>query len=213
MSWSRFTVKERILLYLYMNPYSIQNLEVSNRITQSGIAEGIDIERKNVPRNVSYLEENRLVISEKKYVPPNNLKHTSYFLTDEGKNRAKKIFDTVEEISVVMNGEALSIDSVMERYPEVTLPVLLKFIDRKNFLDIIALEEKIKSQSVTIDMNGYKADPNFVGRQTEMEHIFDWVNGEHRILQITGVGGIGKSALVKEALFRTQQYNILWFEA
>jgi hypothetical protein len=53
-------------------------------------------------------------------------------------------------------------------------------------------------------------NPYFVGRDAELEQINNILK-KHRVVYITGMGGIGKTQIAKEYLHRNLKYDLVWW--
>jgi DNA-binding MarR family transcriptional regulator len=96
------TVDERVLLHLYdFIPYE-EDFEAPDGITQAGIAKGVGIERKHVPRAVKKLMTDNLVETRVSHVKGGRQRKKVYYLTFEGKALARRIWEALSKRSVTI---------------------------------------------------------------------------------------------------------------
>ncbi|MGA1872552.1 MAG: ATPase, partial [Thermoplasmatota archaeon] len=79
------TVDERVILHLMEFIPNEEDFEAPEGTTQAGIATGIGIARKHVPRAVNKLLEDNLIISRVAHVKGAKQRKKVYHLTFEGK--------------------------------------------------------------------------------------------------------------------------------
>ena len=96
------TVDERVILHLLeFVPYE-EDFESPEGSTQAGIASAIGIQRKHIPRAMKKLLSSELVSEKVSHVKNSKQRKKVYFLTFEGRNLARKIWDSLakKEISI-----------------------------------------------------------------------------------------------------------------
>ncbi len=99
------TVDERVILHLYeFIPYE-EDFEAPGDITQAGIAKGIGIERKHVPRAVKKLITENLVETRISHVKSGRQRKKVYYLTFEGKALARRIWESLAKKMVIIRDE------------------------------------------------------------------------------------------------------------
>jgi len=99
------TVDERVILHLMDFSISEEDFEAPEGTTQAGIAKGIGIARKHVPRAVNKLLEDNLVLSRVAHVRGAKQRKKVYYLTYEGKALGRRIWETLAKKEVVIRGE------------------------------------------------------------------------------------------------------------
>lgn len=96
------TVDERVILHLYEYiPYE-EDFEAPDAITQAGIARGVGIERKHVPRAVKKLISENLVETRVSHVKGGRQRKKVYYLTFEGKALARRIWESLSKKIVII---------------------------------------------------------------------------------------------------------------
>jgi type II secretory pathway predicted ATPase ExeA len=87
----RLTVNERFMVHILAYQAYIDSWEVPHEITQKGLAEGIGINRGEVPRAAKALKELDLIFDERKHIINETRKKVVYFLSRKGLQEAVKI--------------------------------------------------------------------------------------------------------------------------
>jgi DNA-binding MarR family transcriptional regulator len=96
----RFTIEERILLHLLDFVKYRNEIEVPSSITQGGIAEGIGIKKKHVPRSLKAMIEKDLLTERTTHVKGKPQRMKTYFLTLNGEERARRLRNHVKDITI-----------------------------------------------------------------------------------------------------------------
>ncbi|RLF67211.1 MAG: hypothetical protein DRN57_05965 [Thermoplasmata archaeon] len=96
------TVDERVILHLYEFIPFEEDFEAPDGITQAGIAKGVGIERKHVPRAVNKLINDNLLESRVSHVKGGRQRKKVYYLTFEGKALARRIWESLSKKMVVI---------------------------------------------------------------------------------------------------------------
>ena len=102
-------VQERILLHLRDYVAFIESVEVPFALSQMGIANAVAIARSNVPRAISGLKEQGLLIERQAHVSGVMRKRKSYFLTSNGAEIAEETWNRLSQysFSVLSNDDEL----------------------------------------------------------------------------------------------------------
>ncbi|MFO8050641.1 MAG: hypothetical protein R6V01_02950 [Thermoplasmatota archaeon] len=99
------TVDERVVLHLMeLIPYE-EEFEAPEEATQAGIAKGVGIDRKHVPRAVKKLLRENLVTSRVSHVKGGKQRKKVYFLTFEGKALSRRIWDNLAKKRITIRDE------------------------------------------------------------------------------------------------------------
>jgi DNA-binding MarR family transcriptional regulator len=106
------TVDERVILHLLEYSSHEEDFEAPESTTQAGIATGIGIARKHVPRAVNKLIVDNLVLTRVSHVKGAKQRKKVYHLSPRGKELGRKIWETLGKKEVVLRGEDGS-DKVM----------------------------------------------------------------------------------------------------
>lgn len=149
------TVDERVILHLYeFIPYE-EDFEAPGGITQAGIAKGVGIERKHVPRAVKKLISENLVETRVSHVKGGRQRKKVYYLTFEGKALARRIWESLAKKSVVIKEsdgreKETSFSELCFTYQVGKTPIqlLLELQDGNYFLPHEVQEQEEKPQKV-----------------------------------------------------------------
>ena len=96
------TVDERVTLHLYEFVPFEEDFEAPDGITQAGIAKGVGIERKHVPRAVNKLITDELVETKVSHVKGGRQRKKVYYLTFEGKSLARRIWEALAKREIMI---------------------------------------------------------------------------------------------------------------
>ena len=96
------TVDERVILHLMEYSLYEEDYEAPEGMTQAGIASGISIARKHIPRAVNKLMTEGLIASRISHVKASKQRKKVYHLTYEGKALARRIWDSLGKKEVTV---------------------------------------------------------------------------------------------------------------
>lgn len=196
----------RILLHLSLGGHPIPPpLEA---FTQEGIAGAVRSGRPTVTKWVARLEAEGLLASERMRLPSYPLPRTVYRLTDAGVRQAERILAQLG--SEVVEIRAPTLETVSVRLADVPgiAPAPL------DLAAAAALVERGRIQFDRGPVRATRADgyllwgpslrqvDRFFGRGWELRSLDAWMASPSRVLVVTGLPGIGKSALVAEWIRR-----------
>jgi tetratricopeptide (TPR) repeat protein/DNA-binding PadR family transcriptional regulator len=196
-----FTVKERIVLHLG-EQRSTRDQDVPNTLTQEGISLATGVRRGNVARALKEMERAGMV--ETKRARPSGRTHVSKYYQLDGCGAAElgALMERAGNLDVRIGtpgGERIVPLSEIPAYvpagctlSEVAGSVKFSELDLKEF----------EKRRVKRGFGGYavRAIPDigdFYGRSPEMAKASEWwVSRKSKMLVITGIAGIGKTAFV-----------------
>jgi hypothetical protein len=178
-------------------------------MTQTGIAEAIDIRVTHVPRSVKKLDEEGLIY--------------------EGMYQASEIKRTLEERRIPLRDLEGKVKDIQIRKIEESTGIridildLIKLIDREGVLNQKSLESFVKEKANdTPESPKHLFDfphrvskiKKFIGRKEELKILHRWFEDSHIVLvYIQGDAGIGKTALLGRSLQDIKdEKNIFWFD-
>jgi type II secretory pathway predicted ATPase ExeA len=126
----RLTVNERFMVHILAYQAYIDSWEVPYQITQKGLAEGIGINRGEVPRAAKALKEMDLIFDERKHIIDETRKKVVYFLSRKGLQEAVKIRNHLMKMGY--EPEILEVQVKPESVPKkkVALPAVDYFFGR-----------------------------------------------------------------------------------
>ena len=101
----RFTVEERILLHLLDFTRYRNKIEVPLDITQQGISQCIQVERKHIPRSLKAMREKNLLEERKIHVTDKSQRMKTYHLTLHGEGKASDIKEGIMDLTIRIKDE------------------------------------------------------------------------------------------------------------
>lgn len=165
-------------------------------VTATGIGDALELgdtagDRVSLLRTLSTLQDEGLVVAEERPVDGAESPRPVYTLSDTGRERAAQVHEQVrEEDVVVTNGtrESISLGDI-DRYLESETPL------------VTALVRLTDDGEVPLDT--YTRE-GFVGRDGELAQVRDAIDRsmtqESETVVVEGASGMGKTALVREAV-------------
>ena len=218
-------VQERIFLHLRDYVDHSGKVEVPFALSQMGIANAVAIARSNVPRAISGMKEQGLLIERQAHVTGVSRKRKAYFLTMEGAKAAEEIWSKVskQQIRLLLpdgRSEAVTLSDAVDMSD---LPLrhvdLLRYMDDNGTVDLSSLSpeliERDLSKHIEKQLVSYLNDiprtRRFFGRENELENMVALLEGNSNSILVPGIAGIGKTALAAKILERfTHRRNLLY---
>src|SRR6266508_3703629 len=188
-------------------------------LTQEGIAASTHSGRTTATKWLARLEASGLVAGERAHVPGHRVRKTVYRLSHEGwveamKLRARLKTDIVEVVAPALDPTPMRVSDIPEIFPAyVNLTAAVSLI-RRGRLDFTKLQG-IGSGVVAPILWGdtLRRLGRVFGRSEESRALDSWAASPSAVLVVTGIAGIGKSALVASWLVRQRpRPYIYWFE-
>ena len=225
MASARPGVQERIFLHLSDYADHSDKVEVPFALSQMGIANAVSIARSNVPRAITGMKEAGHLIERQAHVTGVSRKRKAYFLTDEGSNVAKEIWEKISESTVrVILSDGHSETSTLADAIEMTeLPLrhvdMLRYMDDSGTIDLSGLtpelierdlSKHIEKQLVSY-LNDLPRSRRFYGREKELDVMANLLEAKSASILVPGIAGIGKTSLSTKILDRfTHRRNLLY---
>lgn len=165
----------------------------------------------NELRDEGYLEEMRA------HVPMGNLRRKVYVLSEVGMREARELRWQTGKQTIKLKDETGEIAETMLRdVPKeirdgsTLLDIALRV--KRGVFDKQAYFESIRRRTPFVTKEEQRPEVwHFFGREKELDSISDWFGSKNRILEVKGVAGIGKTALVATALEElSERTNSLW---
>jgi len=101
-----YTVEQRVLIHLFEHPLNRSQWDGKKEQTQAGISSAVGIARKHLPRTLKSLVAQELVAIETRHVPGAKQRCRVYYLTNNGKEAAEPMRQTIASLSITTeNGE------------------------------------------------------------------------------------------------------------
>ena len=138
-------VQERILLHLSDFSDFMSSVEVPFALSQMGIANAVAIARSNVPRAISGLKDQGLLVERQAHVQGVSRKRKAYFLTDPGMNLAEETWKRLREFplrAILPDGNAIAstLGDIQDKLPFNMRPVdVIRYLDDNGVLDVRSL--------------------------------------------------------------------------
>lgn len=191
-----YSTRDRVLLYL-----ATEGL-LPEEQTQEGIAEETRCGRSTVTKELERLRSKGILLRARKRVAGHPLPKYTYRLTGAGWRAVAALRDRIasDVVSVrvprvgTLSARMSEIPALASRRLDVAAAASLV---REGRLDLTRLPSTSASnRSSRIWGGGLRQVDRLFGREHELEVLNRWFHSESRILLVTGLPGIGKSALV-----------------
>ena len=214
MSSPKPGVQERILLHLRDYVAFSESVEVPFALSQMGIANAVAIARSNVPRAISGLKEQGLLIERQAHVHGVMRKRKSYFLTSLGAEIADETWNRLSQHSFEVlfpDEEVITTDlgTCNEKLPFPIRPVdILRYLRDDGILDVSKLSPELIERDLTKRVEKQLSSSlgdlprlrHFYGRVTEIQAISETLDAGANAILIPGIAGIGKTSLAAKLL-------------
>jgi len=191
------STRERIILYLSQYRDNFSHYNAPFDITQEGIAKGIGIGRNNLPRELTTLLADNIIISKKVRVRGLKNRRNVYVLTPAGIQRAKELIDRISELQVrviTSSGEEKILIRDISKKFGISIVQAANNLTKDMTLDLLSLFRN-KTKKVHFIEEDYIIK-SFYGREKELEGLKEWYAGSKSILLLTGLSGFGKTTLM-----------------
>lgn len=225
MSSPKPGVQERILLHLRDYVAFSESVEVPFALSQMGIANAVAIARSNVPRAISGLKEQGLLIERQAHVHGVMRKRKSYFLTKIGSEIADETWNRLSHHKFEIlfpNEDVIKTDlgTCSEKLPFPIRPVdILRYLRDDGVLDISKLSPELIERDLTKRVEKQLSSSlgdlprlrHFFGRDHEIEVISEILDEGASAILIPGIAGIGKTSLAAKLLEKyTFRRNLIY---
>ena len=214
MSRPKPGVQERILLHLSDYSDYSNSVEVPFALSQMGIANAVAIARSNVPRAISGLKDQGLLIERQAHVHGVTRKRKSYFLTETGNSAAEETWTKLKEypIRCIMGeGESVSttLGSIQDLLPFQMRPVdVIRYMDGNGVLDVRLLSAELVERDLSkhvekqlmTSLSDLPRIRHFFGRTHEMDNVMNLLDARSTTLLIPGIAGIGKTTMAAKLI-------------
>ena len=181
-----------------------------------GIANAVAIARSNVPRAISGLRDQGLLVERQAHVQGVSRKRKAYFLTDSGIIAAEETWNRLREFQfrcINVEGETVStsLGGAHEVLPFTMRPVdIIRYLDDNLILDARSLSEdlierdlskQVEKQLVT-SLGDLPRLRHFFGREKELDNMVNLLDARATTLMIPGIAGIGKTTIAAKLIER-----------
>lgn len=218
-------VQERILLHLLDYSDFKSSIEVPFALSQMGIANAVAIARSNVPRAISGLKDQGILVERQAHVKGVSRKRKAYFLTDSGIVMASETWSRLSEFPlrcILDEGQPVdtTLGGVKSVLPFEMRPVdVIRYMDENGYLDARSLSqdliERDLSKHVEKQLVTSLADlprlRHFYGRTTELDNMGNLIEARATTLLVPGIAGIGKTTVASKLIERfMHRRNLLY---
>ena len=93
----KITVEDKILLHLFKNPLDPESFEAPMTLSQVGISKVIGVRRSHVSHAAKRLKDKQHIKEKIAHILGVKRRRKVYYLSPEGFQRARKIFEEVED--------------------------------------------------------------------------------------------------------------------
>jgi DNA-binding MarR family transcriptional regulator len=201
------TVNERVLLHLREFALPRFRAEVPPQVTQEGIAEALGIRPNHVPRAVRRLISEGTVEELLSHVSGYARRRKAYFLTEKGLSIAEGVWRRVSavQVDVALDDGHRSLSLQEAQYQLPGRPGITRILKAMGDDGIVRLGEEEQRPHLShgfVDISSnVPRPPYFFGREKELADLQGWLAAERpKAIVVSGVKGIGKTALVHQAL-------------
>jgi tetratricopeptide (TPR) repeat protein/DNA-binding MarR family transcriptional regulator len=207
-------VQERILLHLSDYSDFINSVEVPFALSQMGIANAVAIARSNVPRAISGLKDQGLLIERQAHVNGVTRKRKAYFLTESGMALCVETWKRLRDFQfrcILADGDTITttLGEVGETLPFKMRPVdVIRYMDDNGVMDVRALSAElverdlskhVEKQLVT-SLGDLPRLRHFYGRKSEMENMINLLEARSTTILVPGIAGIGKTTIAAKLI-------------
>ena len=218
-------VQERILLHLLDYSDFKSSIEVPFALSQMGIANAVAIARSNVPRAISGLKEQGILVERQAHVKGVSRKRKAYFLTDSGVIMATETWGRLSDFPLRCildegNPVETTLGGIKSIFPFEMRPVdVIRYMDENGCLDSRTLSqdlvERDLSKHVEKQLVTSLADlprlRHFYGRTTELDNMVNLIEARATTLLVPGIAGIGKTTVASKLIERfMHRRNLLY---
>lgn len=211
---SSLTYKQKILIYLkdYYQQHD-DSEERSEDVTQKGISKELGISRTHVSRVLGELSEKGLIKEKLSSVKGHNRKLKTYSLTTNGFRKVNELLDELSDtpVTIVEGGEekTVPITSVEEKTDkEIDILRCISLLDSSEDSKI-NLDEQCVFEPIKM-VGGAPEIDEIYDRETEIEHMKDWLESKKSVLAVLGRKGRGASTLTSKFVTDVKNRHVLW---
>lgn len=210
-------LRDAIILHLEplssrANPYTMPD-----STCQEAMSERLSASRGNLSRVMNELKSDGYLEEMRAHVPMGNLRRKVYVLTEVGMREARELRWRTGETTIKLKDESGEIIEVRLREVPKDIRDGSSILDvalsvQRGMFDKQAYYENIRSVSRHVSKEDQRPRVlHFFGREKELGMIFDWFDSKKRVLEVKGVAGIGKTAMVATAFKELgKRTNTIW---
>lgn len=191
-----YPTRERVLVHL-----SAEGLRPRER-GQDGIAAATRSGRSTLTKWLGRLEGQGLVVRERVRIEGHRLPKFAYFLTDRGWAEASRLRERLGMEVVTLHAPHLGPLSVrVAEIPNLAasrldLTLAVSLVEKERIDLKPAAAKRLRMREPLVWRTGLRHVDHLFGREAELRALDAWFAGDSQVLLVTGLPGIGKSALV-----------------
>ncbi len=212
------SVNERILIHLRDFRTDLESA-ASIEQTQEGISKAVGMRINHVPRATKKLIEDGYIEESLVHIGGLKRKRRAYNLTEAGHKIADGLISKLRSQEVLFRDadgteSTMKIDDIIFKAgPKASISHIILTSYNEEVLLESALAGEI-STPYTSTLEHVPKPAHFLDREAEKTHLKRNLDEDDRIIVISGMRGIGKSALVRTVLIEYEgSRNILWYSA
>jgi hypothetical protein len=213
------SVNERILTHLSDYRFDPERATASIAQTQECISEAVGIRINHVPRATKKLLDDNYIEAALVHIGGLKRKRKAYFLTESGSKITEKIISKVRGQKVLFRSadgaeSTLKIEEVIFRSgSKVSISKIILTAFNEGLVQASALAEQERPPYLST-LDAVPEPAHFFGREVECDRLKNNLEGDERIIVVSGMRGIGKTSLVRTVLKGYEDSrNILWYVA
>ncbi|MFH0815210.1 MAG: ATP-binding protein [Methanobacteriota archaeon] len=212
------TVNERLLLHLRDYALPRYREDVPPQVTQEGIAEALGIRPNHVPRAVRRLLDDGAVNEQVSHVSGFARRRKVYFLTEKGLSIAEGVLKRLSATAIEVeteDGERKRFTFQDAQYYLPGKPGITRLLRALGEDGIVRMHDsdgqQVHAEGIVDQSVNSPKPQSFFGRTEELQCIEGWLSSDGpRVGIISGVKGMGKTALVHKALAHARGKNVFW---
>jgi tetratricopeptide (TPR) repeat protein/DNA-binding MarR family transcriptional regulator len=207
------TVEDAILIHMLEYLRYGPDDSVPMELTQAGISRSIGVRRSHISISLDAALGRGTAEEHLSRVRGEKRRRKCYFLTSAGKDMARSIKETVSKSRVTSklpdgtNFEG-SLGKLLDKFSgHITLPRTALLVSE----GVAKLPVMLNVEDCTESTRQIPVMEHLVGRKIELEMMDNFFIGDARLLVLTGMPGIGKTALASHALVQHDADNAFWY--
>ncbi|UCD91716.1 MAG: hypothetical protein JSV43_05575, partial [Methanobacteriota archaeon] len=211
-------LRDAVILHLepfssYANPY-----DMPEATCQEEMSRLLSASRGNLSRVMNELKKDGYLDDMRAHVPIGKLRRKTYVLTEVGMKEARSLRSRTGNKNIRLKDESGDMLEVkVGEIPtelrdgssilDIALNVRRGVFDKQAYLDRIKRESEFASFEEDLPKVKY-----FFGREDDQEEILEWFRSDtEKLMEIKGVAGIGKTALVATIFHELkEETNAIW---
>lgn len=214
------SLRDAVILHLepfssYANPYDMPEATCQEEMSRLLFAS-----RGNLSRVMNELKKEGYLNDMRAHVPIGKLRRKTYVLTEVGMQEARSLRRKTGERKIRLKDEndeqfEVMLGEIPKDLRDGSSLLDIALSVRKGVFDKQAYLERIKRESEFVSIEeDMPRTRHFFGREDEREEILEWFESEtEKILEVKGVAGIGKTALVATAFDELRKRtNAIWLK-